>query len=80
MLCTACGSQAAVVGRFCGSCDHRARGGTVERRHSVGGAQWQALWGINYAPLPGAVKQRRRRVQGGITAAVVVVGVFLLNF
>lgn len=78
MLCTACGSQAAVVGRFCGSCDHRARGGSVERRRPVGGVQWQALWGINYAPLPDAV--RRHRVQGGITAAVVVVGVFLLNF
>lgn len=80
MLCTACGSQAAVVGRFCSNCDHRARGGNVERRRPLGGTQWQALWGINYAPLPGEIRNRRRRFQGRITAAVVVIGIFLLNF
>lgn len=77
MLCTACNSQAAVVGRFCSSCDGRARGGVVDRRRPVGGAQWQALWGIDYAPVPEAIRWRRMW-QRGLTTAAVVVGVLLV--
>lgn len=76
MLCTACGNQAAVVGRFCSNCDSRARSGSLDRRRPVGGGQWQALWGINYAPTEKAMK-KRRLLQGGITVATVVVGVLL---
>lgn len=76
MLCTACGNQAAVVGRFCSSCDRRARNGSLDRRRPVGGSQWQALWGINYSATPDAAR-RRRMWQGGMTVAAVVVGVLL---
>lgn len=77
MLCTACNSQAAIVGRFCGSCDGRARSGFVDRRRPVGGSQWQALWGIDYAPVLEATR-RRRMWQRGLTVAAVVVGVLLV--
>jgi hypothetical protein len=76
MLCTACGNQAVVVGRFCSSCDGRARSGYVERRRPVGGAQWQALWGISYAPAQ-ETGRRSRRWQGGIAMTVIVVGILL---
>ena len=76
MLCTGCGTQAAVVGRFCSNCDNRARSGSFERRRPVGGSQWQALWGISYADAPDQAK-RRRRSQGGIAMAIVVMAFFL---
>jgi hypothetical protein len=76
MLCTGCGTQAAVIGRFCSLCDTRARNGTFERRRPVGGAQWQALWGIRYAGMPAEAK-RRRSWQRGATVAVVVLAVVL---
>ena len=78
MLCTGCGTQAPVVGRFCSNCDHRARVGTLERRRPVGGSQWQALWGISYADDAGKIS-RRRWTQGG-AALLVVVMITLLPF
>ena len=77
MLCTACNSQAAIVGRFCSSCDSRARSGVVDRRRPIGGAQWQALWGIDYAPVPEATRRRRSR-HGGITVTAIVIGLLLI--
>ena len=77
MLCSGCGTQPPVVGRFCSSCDHRARHGSFERRRPVGGSQWQALWGISYADAPTQAK-RRRRSQGGAAMAAVVIAVFLV--
>jgi len=77
MLCTGCGTKAAVVGQFCDSCDNRARNGFLERRRSVGGSQWQALWGISYADAPTQAR-RRRRAQGGAAMAAIVLAVFLV--
>lgn len=75
MVCTGCGKQLAVVGRFCGGCDLRARTGTLERRRPVGGGQWQALWGISYAePDTG----RKRRWLHGASAVTVALFVVLL--
>ena len=76
MLCTGCGTQTAVVGRFCSNCDSRARNGSFERRRPVGGSQWQALWGISYADAPDQAR-RRRRSQGGFAMAIVVLAFFL---
>jgi len=76
MLCNGCGTQAAVVGQFCSTCDSRARSGSFERRRPVGGSQWQALWGISYADSPDLAK-RRRRAQGGAAVAVIALAVFL---
>ena len=77
MLCTGCGTQAAVVGRFCSTCDNRARSGFFERRRPVGGSQWQALWGISYADAPDQAK-RRRRSQGVAAMAAIAIAVFLV--
>ena len=76
MLCAACGKQDVVVGRFCSNCDRRARAGLLDRRRPVGGAQWQALWGLNYSPARDSTK-RRRLWQGSITVAAVAVAVLL---
>jgi hypothetical protein len=76
MLCTGCGTQPTVVGRFCSRCDHRARNGLIERRRPVGGSQWQALWGIRYAEVP-VERRRRQRLQRGAALAVIVIAVVL---
>lgn len=75
MVCNGCGTQPAVVGRFCSTCDNRARNGLIERRSPLGGSQWQALWGISYADNP--VQAKRRRSQRGIALTVIAVAVFL---
>jgi hypothetical protein len=77
MLCTGCGTQSAVVGRFCTRCDDRARRGTFERRRPLGGSQWQALWGINYGARADDA-QSRRWLQGGIALAVAAIAVLLV--
>jgi hypothetical protein len=74
MLCIACGNQAAAVGRFCSSCDSRARSGALDRRRPLGGGQWQALWGIDYTPAPDQKWKRRQRrwSQCAIACAVIL--------
>jgi len=74
MSCTGCGTEPAVVGRFCANCDNRARRGSFERRRPVGGSQWQALWGIDYGARAGATRQRRL-MQFGIALAFAGVAV-----
>ena len=76
MLCTGCGTQPAVIGRFCGRCDSRARKGSFDRRRPVGGAQWQALRGIRYAEAP-VERRRRQRWQRGAALALIVVAVLM---
>jgi hypothetical protein len=76
MVCNGCGTQPAVIGRFCSTCDNRARGGSFERRRPLGGSQWQALWGIDYADDPGQAK-RRRRSQGAMLLAIVAIAIVL---
>jgi hypothetical protein len=76
MLCTGCGTQPAVIGRFCSTCDSRARSGSFERRRPVGGSQWQALWGISYADTPERAK-RRRHSRFGVAAAIVMLAMFV---
>lgn len=75
MSCTGCGNQPAVIGRFCTSCDNRARRGSFERRRPVGGSQWQALWGIDYGARAGEARHRRL-MQYSIAFAVIGVAVF----
>lgn len=78
MLCTGCGTQAAVIGRFCSRCDSRARNGSFERRRPVGGSQWQALWGISYAEVPVERRRRQRFLRG--TAMTIVMLLLLLMY
>lgn len=59
MYCTGCGMQPAVIGRFCSSCDFRARHHMFERRRPIGGHQWRALWGIRYSDHSDASKLGR---------------------
>lgn len=78
MLCTGCGTQATVVGRFCSRCDSRARDGLFERRRPVGGAQWQTLRGIRYATVP-LERRRRQRWQCGAALTLIVMA-FVMAF
>jgi hypothetical protein len=76
MVCNGCGTQPAVVGQFCSTCDNRARYGLFERRRPLGGSQWQALWGIDYAEGRAQAK-RRRQSQSGIALTVIALALFL---
>lgn len=78
MLCTGCGHQPAVVGRFCGRCDSRARNGLFERRRPVGGAQWQALWSIRYPAAPLERRRRWRWQRSALTALLTITLVAVL--
>lgn len=77
MYCTGCGTQPAVIGRFCSSCDLRARHQMLERRRPIGGGQWQALWGISYADKAAGSK-RCLWLQWGIASAVAVTAFALM--
>jgi hypothetical protein len=77
MFCAGCGTQGPVVGKFCIHCDHRARTGSFDRRRPVGGSQWQALWGIDYAD--GADRSRRhRRLQVMAAVAACLIAAFIV--
>ena len=76
MVCNGCGTQPAVIGRFCSTCDNRARNGSFERRRPLGGSQWQALLGIDYSEGRDQGK-RGRRSQGALALTIIAIAFFV---
>lgn len=75
MLCTGCGANAIVIGRFCGHCDERARNGTFERRRKTFASRWYALWGLPDPRVP--VERRRRRGRRPVVLAIAALAIAL---